>query len=111
ETFASIKRIFDLSFFTKVDFKKYGEQPVLVFREQDIEWNATLKKSLKDNDLFRIFIEDIVKTAILKHEKYNPGQPLTLREKYTKKDVCRLLNWHKDEKGTMFGYRTKHGTC
>src|SRR5699024_12571797 len=30
--------------------------------------------------------------------------------KYTKKDVCRLLNWDQDEKGTMFGYRTKHQT-
>src|SRR5699024_7471946 len=35
---------------------------------------------------------------------------LTLYEKYTKKDVCRLLNWDQDEKGTMFGYRTKHQT-
>lgn len=56
-------------------------------------------------------IEDVLQTAKLHHERYQSDQPLTLHEKHTKKDVCRLLNWHKAEKGTMYGYRTKHNTC
>ena len=47
---------------------------------------------------------------MLKGREYSQDEQLTLYEKYTKKDVCRLLNWEKDEKGTMYGYRTKHNT-
>ena len=36
---------------------------------------------------------------------------LVLYEKYSRKDVCRLLNWEKDESATMYGYRIKYGTC
>jgi hypothetical protein len=31
--------------------------------------------------------------------------------KYGRKDVCRLLNWQKDETSTIYGYRSKHKTC
>ena len=30
---------------------------------------------------------------------------------YTRKDVCRILNWEKDETATLFGYRIKYNTC
>lgn len=36
---------------------------------------------------------------------------LVLYEKYSRKDVCRILNWEKDESATIFGYRIKHNTC
>ncbi|MCR5835336.1 MAG: DUF3427 domain-containing protein, partial [Lachnospiraceae bacterium] len=36
---------------------------------------------------------------------------LVLYEKYSRKDVCRILNWEKDDSSTMYGYRIKHGTC
>ncbi len=31
--------------------------------------------------------------------------------KYTRRDVCRLLRWDRDEGSTVNGYRVKHGTC
>jgi hypothetical protein len=36
---------------------------------------------------------------------------MVLYEKYSRKDVCRLMNWEKDESSTMYGYRIKHNTC
>ena len=36
---------------------------------------------------------------------------LVLYQKYSRKDVCRLLNWEKDDSATIFGYRIKHNTC
>ncbi len=36
---------------------------------------------------------------------------LVMYEKYSRKDVCRILNWEKDDSATIFGYRIKHGTC
>lgn len=36
---------------------------------------------------------------------------LVLYEKYSRKDVCRLLNWEKDDSSTIYGYRIKYNTC
>ncbi|MBQ9885746.1 MAG: DUF3427 domain-containing protein [Lachnospiraceae bacterium] len=36
---------------------------------------------------------------------------LVLYEKYSRKDICRLLNWEKDDSSTIYGYRIKYGTC
>lgn len=36
---------------------------------------------------------------------------LVLYEKYSRKDVCRLLNWERDYSATLFGYRIKYNTC
>ncbi len=34
-----------------------------------------------------------------------------LYEKYSRKDVCRILGWDKNEESTMYGYRIKYNTC
>jgi hypothetical protein len=36
---------------------------------------------------------------------------LVLYEKYSRKDMCRLMNWDNDEHATIYGYKIKHGTC
>ena len=36
---------------------------------------------------------------------------LVLYQKYSRKDVCRILNWEKDDSSTIYGYRIKHDTC
>ncbi|BBF43155.1 DNA/RNA helicase of DEAD/DEAH box family [Lachnospiraceae bacterium KM106-2] len=36
---------------------------------------------------------------------------LCLYEKYSRKDVCRILNWESDESSTVYGYKIKHNTC
>lgn len=36
---------------------------------------------------------------------------LVLYQKYSRKDVCRIFNWEKDDSSTMYGYRYKYGTC
>ncbi|WP_243107752.1 DUF3427 domain-containing protein [Clostridium sp. OF09-36] len=37
--------------------------------------------------------------------------PRTLYQKYSRKDVCRILNWTKDDSSTVYGYRIKYHTC
>ena len=36
---------------------------------------------------------------------------MVLYQKYSRKDVCRILNWEKDDSSTMYGYRIKYDTC
>jgi superfamily II DNA or RNA helicase/HKD family nuclease len=35
----------------------------------------------------------------------------SLYHKYSRKDVCRILNWPKDEHSTIYGYKIKSNTC
>lgn len=47
------------------------------------------------------------KDCYSKHDEDN----LVLYEKYSRKDVCRILNWEKDDSSTIYGYRIKYNTC
>ena len=36
---------------------------------------------------------------------------MKLYSNYTRKDVCRILNWDKDTSSTVYGYRVREGAC
>jgi len=46
----------------------------------------------------------------LKFSDHDENQ-LVLYQKYSRKDICRLLNWSQDDSSTIYGYKIKHGTC
>jgi superfamily II DNA or RNA helicase/HKD family nuclease/SOS-response transcriptional repressor LexA len=65
--------------------------------------NQCFKNSLLDSINYSITtFENSLKTG-----KYSNG--LILYNKYSRKDVCRLLNWEKDISSTLYGYRTNQG--
>ena len=64
--------------------------------------NNNFKFYLLDNVHYSI--ENYLKIYDLK--KYDQG--LGLYNKYSRKDVCRVLNWPKDISATIFGYRTNN---
>ena len=107
----SVKRIFNLTFFTETDRRKYGEQPIILQTEGGMyTFTKVMQNSLKSNEFFRRLVQDAVKSGLKRSARYQPEELLTRYEKYTRKDACRLLNWNKDESATMFGYKTKHQT-
>lgn len=110
KTIRSVERLGDLSFFTQTDRKKYGDQPIIVLKDQEYKFNEEVQLSLKSNDYFRQAMEDACQTALEKAKIYPCDRVLKLYGKYTRKDVCKLLNWENDESGTVFGYKTKHET-
>ncbi len=71
------------------------------------EFNDNLK-----NTFFKRFLLDTINYSIVtfdnlfKTEYYKKG--LILYNKYSRKDVCRLLNWEKDISSTIYGYRTSN---
>lgn len=112
DVIASVERIFDLSFFTILNQKKYGNNPIVIKDETNTYmFSKEVKRGMESHPFFKEMMKDIVKTAIKKNERYDPEKPFTLYEKYTRKDACRLLNWHADESSTVYGYKTKHQTC
>src|SRR5699024_11917065 len=108
----SVERIYNLSFFTKNDREKYGNQPIIYLNDEDIYcFNDKVKKGLAENDYFFHLIKDSVNSALERSEKYDQSLMLTRNEKYSRRDACKLLNWKDDESATMFGYKPKHNTC
>lgn len=63
------------------------------------------------------FLEELQNLVTYGLKKYNDTYSdhdednLVLYEKYSRKDVCRLLNWERDDSSTVYGYRIKYNTC
>ncbi|WLV25289.1 DEAD/DEAH box helicase [Aciduricibacillus chroicocephali] len=110
-TIKSMERVLDLTFFKQSDQKKYGNLPIVTFNQDTYTWNERLQERLYENPYFYKHVQDLIDTAERKSGKYNCSQELSLHEKYSRKDVCKLLNWEQDESSTMYGYKPKHGTC
>ncbi|MGP1906854.1 DUF3427 domain-containing protein [Metabacillus sp. JX24] len=110
ETLTSVRRVFDLSFFTQVSRKKYGDRPIVVLNGEDFTFSQSVKELLT-NSYFSRMVEDLIKSAKVKTKSFQCDQLLTINQKYSRKDVCKLLNWENDESSTVYGYKTKHQTC
>ncbi|MDN7245190.1 DUF3427 domain-containing protein [Planococcus shenhongbingii] len=112
ETIKSVERILDLSFYTEATQKKYGNKALVLVESKDtLSFNSEITERLTANPIFKEMLIDIVNTAATLSEQYACEKPLTLYKKYTRKDACRLLNWSNDESSTIYGYKTKNGTC
>lgn len=59
---------------------------------------------------FREFLRDSIKYSIFTFKRNYSKSSFTagfiLHKKYSRKDVCRILNWDKDISSTVYGYRT-----
>ncbi|MEH7109157.1 DEAD/DEAH box helicase [Bacillus sp. JJ1764] len=109
-TIQSVENMFSLGFHVQNDVKKYKSRPIIEVVDEHYQFNVEIQESLRDSN-FKSYIEDIVKCAYLKNEKYDKTKALTLFEKYSRRDACRLLNWPHDDASTIYGYRAKHNTC
>ncbi|OPA73459.1 NgoFVII family restriction endonuclease [Paenibacillus selenitireducens] len=112
KTITSVIRVMDLSFFVHAQRAKYGDQPICILKDnQMILLNSDLSTSMNANAYFKELVLDLLVSAREKAKDYVKNSPLTLYQKYTRKDACKLLNWESDESSTMYGYKSKHDTC
>lgn len=111
-TLSSVERVVDLSFFVQAQREKYGNKPICILQEdREFTLNDEIRNCLRTNPYFNKLILDILVSANEKSLYYQGSSTLTLYQKYTRKDVCKLLNWNCDESSTVYGYKTKHHTC
>ena len=72
-------------------------------------------KALLLNPIFKQFLLDNIEYGIHSFSKsFNLAKfkdGFLLFQKYSRKDVCRILNWKKNEESTVYGYRIKNNTC
>lgn len=100
--------------FHKANNNKWISDDLISYDKSDFSRTDYFSKLL-DNDTFRSFTEDSISYSIntyinsFKESNYNQG--FILYDKYSRKDVCRILNWDSDDSSTVYGYRIKHNTC
>lgn len=60
-------------------------------------------------------MKDLIELGLRKYQdNYHGIQDdlgLALYQKYSRKDVCRILNWERDDSSTVYGYKIKNDTC
>lgn len=107
-TLKSIIRILNIQYFAKQKKDKY-RVPLIDEMEDTLMLSEAFQRAIESR-FFKDQIEDLFQLAHKKSKVFNQGEPLTVYEKYSRSDVCRLLNWEKDESSTMYGYKTKYNT-
>lgn len=99
---ADRKRYYDVEFINKGDVSEKLLTRTLSFYDK-----------LK-NALFQKELQTLIEYGLCRYKdmyKNHDDNNLVLYQKYSRKDVCRILNWDKDCSSTVYGYRIKHGTC
>lgn len=114
ETLQSAINYLNGEFFVNKDQIKYEKpQTVDMISDTELVIGKDLEEDLKDAT-FKAFLIDLITYAIDEFEThykkaiYDDG--FIRYHKYSRKDVCRILNWEKDESSTMYGYRAKYNT-
>lgn len=108
DTIKGIENVFSLNFFVEADNKKFGNKPLIIKSNSRYMFNEELQLSLRDDDFKQYFV-DLLECAFMKNKQFNNHEPFKLYEKYSRREVCRLLDWEKNEEGTLNGGRPKNG--
>ncbi|WP_299333651.1 DEAD/DEAH box helicase [uncultured Psychroserpens sp.] len=87
------------------------EKKVIYLENNSFKFHHEFIKLL-ENDIFKDFLLDSINYSIYTFDstfnKKNYKDGLLLFNKYSRKDVCRLLNWENDISSTVYGYRTRN---
>lgn len=111
-SFNTTINVLSKNFLVKQDIEKYSAESLIEFSGETVRTSKWFDSQL-GNDLFVKQIKDLIAFGLKRYiDKYfsHDDDGLVLYEKYTRKDVCRLLNWGKDDSATIFGYLCKNNT-
>lgn len=104
-TMESLESIFTAKFFTKTENAIYGD-PLVDWTPDLISLSSEFTVLLDTSSEFAEHVDDLLETGLhLARHRYRWDQPLEIGKLYSRKDVCRLLNWKGNEQGAMFGYK------
>lgn len=113
-TMKSVMKVLSMRFFKDADIKKYGNISLISENKGVISLSEKFAELLFEPE-FVMYLQDSLAYAEQRFladfvpEKFYHG--FKLYGSYTRKDVCRILNWEKDESSTVYGYRIKYDTC
>ena len=90
------------------------EYEILVHENGYLKFSNKLKKIIQ-NTVFIEFLKDNIEYSIFSFNKvfsrefFQDG--FVLYQKYSRKDVCRILNWEFNEEATVYGYKLNNNSC
>lgn len=114
ETIRSAVRNLNGEFQKEADRQRYELTVNLSFEEDWIRMDPTYRREFLELKLHH-YLDDQMRYSFARFEqdyfkeRFRDG--FILYQKYSRKDVCRILNWDKNEESTMYGYRIKNNTC
>lgn len=90
------------------------EQDILEEHGNKLEFSKSFKRIL-ENKTFKDFLNDNIEYSIYSFNKLYKKETFfdgfMLYQKYSRKDVCRILNWDLNEEATVYGYKINKDTC
>ena len=90
------------------------EQDILEEQGNKLEFSKSFKRIL-ENKTFKYFLIDNIEYSIFSFNKLYKKETFfdgfMLYQKYSRKDVCRILNWDLNEEATVYGYKINKDTC
>lgn len=102
----SVLSVLNLSFFTTKGREAYGNEPLVELHEDCFELSEKFYSLYTENPYFAAQIDDSVEAGLyLNRHRYNTAGELEVGKRYSRKDVCRMLNWPGNHESTMYGYK------
>lgn len=117
KSYESALRVLRCQFMNTQSEKKKYQYLELVSDDTDrIRFSRLLSyRKLSDKALVIEQMQDVITLGLRRYKDIyvdmQDEMGLALYRKYSRKDVCRILNWEKDDSSTIYGYKIKNGTC
>lgn len=102
----SVLAVLTLNFFTTKGQKDYGNEPVVELRDGTFTLPEKFYSLYASRPYFAAQIDDAIEAGLyLNRHRYNTAGELEIGKRYSRKDVCRMLNWPGNYESTMYGYK------
>jgi superfamily II DNA or RNA helicase len=114
DSISSALRLLNGSFQTSQENIAVGSTTFVNNENSTIKRSVDLRCALASND-FRSSLIDLIayskRKYLNEYSEHIDSTGFILNKKYSRKDVCRILNWEDNEASTINGYRIKYNTC
>ncbi|MFM1913270.1 MAG: hypothetical protein RIR51_1108 [Bacteroidota bacterium] len=115
ETISSIQNNLNFYFINKrAQIKCLGKNDLVVLRQNSF-YRTDFFEKLLENQIFSEYLYDSIEYSIYTfnqnfvNTRYRDG--FILFNKYSRKDVCRILNWESNDESTIYGYKIKNNSA
>ncbi len=100
-----------LEFFKKANRKKYGMEQIVKDNKNIYQISEKFKNSFENNPDFKLLVLDAIKAGLENAKEYDITKPFSLYQRYSRKDVCRIIGWTEGDSSTVYGYKVKENVC
>ncbi len=105
-TLSSVLAVLSLEFFTDAEAAKYGTVPIVTEHDGIYDLSEKFLTAWNEVPTFQVQVKDLLATGLyLARHRYHWSSALEVGQRYSRKDVCRLLNWTSNQQSTIYGYK------